>query len=90
MWWLAGVGDRRKAQQIVDLHGGEIVERPIALIDLPDNKALVCVVDNGPFEAAGFAFSENEFAAFCYPDGRPREWVLIDWDKACELTGYES
>jgi hypothetical protein len=36
---------------------------------------LVCVVDNGPFEAAGYAYSFAEFQAFRRFDGRPRKWL---------------
>ena len=37
---------------------------------------LICVVSNGPFDAAGYCFSEEEFNAFNRPsDGRPRVWL---------------
>lgn len=105
-----------KAQQIVDIHGGTILERmPETFADIPEGQALICVVDNGPFEAAAFCYNEEEFAAFNTPDDvgpstvesnggmatfhmrseiqeagrqRPRTWVLIDWDKASDLTGF--
>lgn len=38
---------------------------------------LVCVVDNGPFEAAAYAYSENEMEEFKYPDGRPKRWLTV-------------
>ena len=41
---------------------------------------LVCVVDNGFFGAAGYAFCENEFHVFNDPrDMRPKTWFI--WDK---------
>ncbi len=41
-----------KAQQLADLHGATILPlRPEAFEDVPEGLALVCVVDNGPFEA---------------------------------------
>lgn len=63
-------------------HGRETIkERP----DL----ALICVVDNGAFEAAGFAYDERELEAFANDDGRAKTWLLLDRDKVKELTGYK-
>lgn len=81
-----------KAQQIVDLYQGEIVDREIAkgYIGNP-TKAIIVVVNNGHFEAAGFAFNESEYKAFTLPpdrDPRPRKFVVMDRKKAKELTGY--
>jgi len=45
---------------------------------------LICVVNNGPFAAAGYAYSEAEYNAFAEPDGRPRRWFTID--RAKELA----
>jgi len=50
---------------------------------------VICVVDNGPFEAAGFAFSQNELEVFIHPDGRPKTWLAMDLERARELSGYE-
>lgn len=38
---------------------------------------IVCVVDNGPFEAAAYAFSQNELNVFANPDGRPKRWLKV-------------
>lgn len=38
---------------------------------------LVCVVDNGIFEAAGYAFCENEMRVFLTHDGRPKRWLIV-------------
>ncbi len=84
--------NKDKAGYIVANHDG-------TMIDIPqegdydkfrtEDKALVCVIDNGPFEAAGFAFSAQETEEFVLsgPE-RPRTWLTIDWDVACSLTGY--
>lgn len=47
-------------------------------------EGLVCVVDNGAFEAAGYAYSVNEMEVFKASDGRPKQWLLFD--KAKELA----
>ena len=81
--------NKGKAQQIVDLFGGRIVISPPSFEDIADSEAIICVVDNGPFEAAGFCFNQRELHDFSYYDGRPRTWVVMDRKKACKLTGYE-
>lgn len=62
------------------------------LIDPPTEwqQGLVCVVDNGVFDAAGYAFSPEEMQVFLAPDmgmQRPRQWLLVPEAKA--LTGYK-
>ena len=79
-----------KANAIAGLYGGAIINRPNSFSDIPQGKALIVVIDNGPFEAAGFAYSEREFQAFTeIGDSRPKTFVTLDWGKAVELTGFE-
>ena len=79
-----------KAQQIVDVHGAELLQRvPLSVSDVPPDKAIICVVDNGPFEAAAFAYDDLELRHFAQPDPRPKQWLLMDRARACELTGYK-
>lgn len=47
-------------------------------------EGLVCVVNNGFFEAAGYCYSPDELEAFKYPDGRSRTW--LHYPKAKELA----
>ncbi|KKM62350.1 hypothetical protein LCGC14_1522510 [marine sediment metagenome] len=78
-----------KAQQIIDVHGAELLSRaPLSVDDVPADKAIICVVDNGPFEAAAFAYNDEELRDFTHPDPRPKQWLLMDRAKACELTGF--
>lgn len=49
---------------------------------------VVCVVDNGIFKAAAFAFSEEELEVFAKPDDRPKTWLAMDRKLAEELSGY--
>lgn len=44
----------------------------------------VCVVNNGPFETAAYAFCEEEFEVFASPDGRSKTWLM--YEKAKELA----
>jgi len=78
-----------KAQQIVELYGGRIVFSPPSFEDITPDDAIICVVDNGPYEAAAFCYNQDELYAFTHKDGRPRTWVIMNRQKACELTGYE-
>lgn len=78
-----------KAEVIAREYGGQIVPKPASFADVPAGKGLVCVVQNGLFDAAGFAFDEREFEAFTEPgDHRSKTWVLMDYEKAAVLSGY--
>ena len=48
---------------------------------------LVCVVSNGSFDAAGWCFSEDEYAVFRVPDGRPKRWCRVGMDFLKEQFG---
>ena len=80
-----------KAEQLVELYEGEIIDRPASFNDIPEGKALICVVSNLNFDAAGLCYSEREFNDFLHdyhqPD-RPRKWVLMDLQLARKLSGY--
>jgi len=79
-----------KAEAIIREHGGRmLLHAPATLSQLEEGEALVCVVDNGPFEAAAFCYSEEELTEFASPDPRRRQWLAMDRAKACELTGYK-
>lgn len=55
------------------------------------DEAVICVVDNGPFEAAGFAYNERELDAFAdILDPRPKRWVAIPRETAENMTAFPS
>ncbi len=81
---------RGKALAITELYGGRrILHAPASLSQLEENEALVCVVHNQFFEAAAFCYNEEEVTEFASPDGREKEWIVMDRAKACELSGYK-
>jgi len=46
--------------------------------DVPDDCCLVCLVENGPFRAAGIVYSQQELEDWSYTgDYRPKQWYLI-------------
>jgi len=78
-----------KAEQIEALYDGMIIPWPNSFDLIPLDKALIVVVRNQNFEAAGFAYDEKEFAAFTDPgDPRPKKFVLMNRVMANELSGY--
>jgi len=79
-----------KAQRICEEHQEAfIIPRPTVFAKVPDNMGLVCVIDNGLFDAAGYCYNLREFLEFSNPDDtRPKTWLLMDKKKAEKLSGY--
>lgn len=69
----------RKAEQLKRDHGARVTLRPEHLKDVPEGMTLICVVENGRFDAAAIVYSDDELRAFS-SDGtsRPRTWMLMD------------
>lgn len=83
--------DTNKAEQIIDMYGGKLLVAPPPFEEIPKDKALIAVVHNIGFEAAGFVFDKSEYDRMVLPtlqDTRTREFVLIDRKKAEELSGF--
>ena len=78
-----------KANILAKSSGVEEVTQPKTYGEIPDSKAIICVVSNGPFEAAGYAYCEDEFKVFSAPDSRPKRWFLMDKNLVNKLTGYD-
>lgn len=80
-----------KVDFIVSNLGGEIIPQPETLQDIPEDKALIVVVNNGMFEAAGYAFDQGEFESFTWErNKRPKVFVQMDKQQAEKLSGYKS
>jgi len=70
--------------------GAERINCPKSFEEVPEDKALICEVDNFIFKANGLCFSAREFDAFNEPDdSRPKRWFLMDKKQAHELSGYK-
>ena len=68
--------DRSKEQFLLD--HGRLIDSPG---DVYAGELPVCLVDNGPFTAAGIAYSRGEIEAFDSPsDDRPKSWWAVKID----------
>ena len=78
-----------KVNVLVNEFGGAQVSLPTSFEGVPKEKALICVVVNSSFEAAALIYSRGEYDEFTQlDDTRPKSWVLMDRDKAHELSGF--
>jgi hypothetical protein len=80
-----------KAVYLVRQMGGIPLQQPPASFeDIPQDKALIVVVDNGMFEACGLVYSPGEFKEFVTrQDDRPRQYILMDKEVAHKASGYK-
>lgn len=80
-----------KVNHLVDNHGAIIATAPVKkLSEVNEDVAVVIVVNNGPFEAAAYAYCQSELDVFNHYDGRPTTTLLMMKSKVHELTGYRS
>lgn len=80
------LGDHGKARTLAE-NGATIIEQPGSFFSVPQGQALICVADNGTFEAAAWVFDEAEWMRVTRPDWRNKTWLTLDFALACELTG---
>jgi hypothetical protein len=71
---------KNKVDQLIK-GGAVVIETPT---EFKEN--LVCVVDNVFFDAAAFAYNEEEMKVFLSPDPRPKTWLIVP--NADLLSGY--
>lgn len=86
-YYLQAPTNHNKAKHLLEKFGGTPIKHhepwnqkvPTSLTEIRPDQALVCVVDNGMFEAAGVAYSDRELQAFNRPDDRrPKVWLILD------------
>ena len=66
-----------------------VIPQPRSFADVSMTLGLICIVDNGPFEAACFCHNEREFLDFLDPtDPRPKVWLIMNRRKAEIQSGF--
>lgn len=80
-----------KAETLAQTPGAETLDGPPASFDeIPEGKYLICVVDNGAWDAAGIAYSRNQFRRFTAdPLRRPKVWLLLAAEVVEELSSFD-
>lgn len=79
-------GTHQKDQHLISEFGAERINPPSAF-NPPAGKTLVCVIQNGLFDAAAIIFDQSELDAFADPDDkRPKIWLLMDTEKVLNLV----
>jgi hypothetical protein len=68
-----------KSAELLKNEGVSVINQiPTNLREIPEDKSLICVVDNGYFEAAAFIYDQRELNDFSDPyDKRPKTWLLV-------------
>lgn len=78
-----------KGPYMVATHNAQKLNAPPRWDAIPAGKGLVVVVNNGPFEAAAFAYDAAEYRDFTDPsDYRSKSYYLMDLPLLKSLTGY--
>ncbi|MEV0633262.1 hypothetical protein [Nonomuraea wenchangensis] len=72
--------DIRQLEHLVALPGSAVLPGPPhGLDDVPHDKALICVLDMGTYEAAGYIITEADFSNWTSSAaGRPLTWLFMD------------
>jgi hypothetical protein len=81
-----------KAAEIIREQGAKKLSGSFeARKEFEKGEGVICVVCNGPFDAAGFCHSSEEIDAFDRPDDpRPKTWLSMDRAMAEILTGFKA
>jgi hypothetical protein len=88
-YYIQTRSNKGKADIIIAEMGGVEIPQPKSFEEIPADKALIVVLDNGLFEAAGLAYDPTEFRAFTMLDDyRPKRFVLLNRDVAYKAAGY--
>ena len=92
-YYIQCTGAKNKAQQIIETLGAIEITQDEAgfFVKEGEDCAVICVVDNGPFEAAAYCYNPTEFRQFTRAeDPRPKKWLLVEnKTKVEELCGYQ-
>jgi hypothetical protein len=56
---------------------------------VPEDQAIICVIDTIRYEVASYAYSRQEFSLLDdHSDFRKRTWLLMDKAKANQVSGF--
>lgn len=80
--------NNNKARYLIDTEGAVEINRADAFDAMEEGCAVICVVDNGAFEAAAYVDSIKELIRFSRADNRPKVWLKMDRKRAEELVGF--
>lgn len=81
---------RAKANALIQQGAQLVFIVPDSIAEVPPGKALVCVVQNGPFDAAAVIIDDRELKAVANPsDGRPRSWLMMDRETAFKAANIK-
>lgn len=82
-YYIATPQKLNKAEQLIRM-GAVPIPNPEAF-DTTGPNTLICVVRNGPFDAAGIAFNNQERDRFLVPDGRGKSWLSLPKETVVKL-----
>jgi hypothetical protein len=86
-YYLQTKEDLNKADQLLAEHPEvQEVDQSSLRFDKTRNTVLVCVVQNGPFDAAGICHSWAQMRAFATLGGPPKRWLLFPRDLVLKLN----
>ncbi len=69
---------RGKTEFLANRGAKVLGEAPSSLDEVPPFEVLICVVDNGPFEASAVVESARDLVDFKVDDGRAKTWLSLD------------
>jgi hypothetical protein len=79
-----------KAEYLITNYGATQLASAPVWESVPDSLAIICIIDNGKFEAACYIFNPRELARFKYSsDSRPKTWLTMPKLITNHLTGYK-
>jgi hypothetical protein len=81
-----------KVDDLIATYDAERLSKPPKRFhDVPEDRALICVVDTVTYETASYCFSAVEMTLLNDPtDFRSRTWLLMDRRKAEELSKFRT
>jgi hypothetical protein len=88
-FYIPGPPKGKVEMLVTDYSGVILLKPPVSFNMIPKDRLLVCVVDNGIFEAAGVMTTQREYEAWTLDktDDCRKVWLTVDRDKASEACG---